>query len=96
MAKIYISGKITGVPHDTAFAMFEKAEKKLQLMGYTTVNPMKQPHDHTKTWEAYMREDIIAMMDCDSIYMISGWSESKGASIEYYLAIGLGMKVIHE
>jgi hypothetical protein len=95
MAKIYISGKITGLPFDEAFARFEKAEKKLQIMGYTTVNPMKQPHNHTKTWEAYMREDIIAMMDCDSIYMLSGWDESKGACIEFELAVKLGMKIIY-
>ena len=96
MAKIYISGKITGLPFDTAFDMFEKAEKKLQIMGWTTVNPMKQPHNHSKTWEAYMREDIIAMMDCDSIYMLKGYSESKGACIEFDLADKLGMKIIYE
>ena len=40
--KIYISGKITGLAHETAYANFELAEKVLESLGYEPINPMKK------------------------------------------------------
>lgn len=48
--RIYISGKITGLPFDEAFKMFENAENKLKFRGYEVVNPMKLNHNHNKSW----------------------------------------------
>jgi len=53
-------------------------------------------HDHDKSWQSFMREDVKAMLDCDSIYMMSNWVNSKGAKIEREIAIYLGLKVIYE
>jgi hypothetical protein len=94
--KIYISGKISQLTESEAQLLFENAEKVCTEMGYEPVNPMKLNHDHDKSWEMYMREDIRQMMDCEAIYMLSNWSFSKGAKIEYDLACNLGFKVIHE
>ncbi len=94
--KIYISGKISQLPESEALELFEQAEKVCIEMGYEPVNPMKLNHDHDKSWEMYMREDIRGMMDCEAIYMLSNWSFSKGAAIEKKLAEDLGFKVIHE
>jgi hypothetical protein len=84
--KIYISGKITGLPFDEAFKMFENAENELKFRGYEVVNPMKLLHEHNLSWESYMREDLIAMMKCDAIYLLPNYHESKGALIEKQLA----------
>jgi hypothetical protein len=84
--RIYISGKITGLPFDEAFKMFENAENELKFRGYEVVNPMKLNHNHNKSWESYMREDLIAMMKCDAIYLLPNYHESKGALIEKQLA----------
>jgi phosphoglycerate kinase len=62
--------------------------------GYEVVNPMTINHDHDKSWLNYMKTDIIALMECDGIFMLDNWEESKGACIEYYLAIKLGYEVI--
>ena len=94
--KIYISGKISGLLESEALELFEQAEKVCVEMGYEPVNPMKLNHNHDKSWEAYMKEDIIALMGCDAIYMLSNWSFSKGARVEFDLACNLGFKVIHE
>ena len=41
--KIYIAGKITGLPLAEAYSKFETAEIMLQAIGYKTINPMKLP-----------------------------------------------------
>ena len=92
--KIYISGKITGI--DNYADLFAHAEAKLRSQGYDVVNPVTLNHNHDKTWEMFMRHDIRAMMDCHAIYMLIGYTGSKGAMIEYRLAQELGMKIIYE
>lgn len=93
--KIYISGKITGIEND-ASAIFGKAEMELQAKGYETVNPMTLNHNHDKSWHAYMKEDIKALCDCDEVFMLKNWIDSKGAIIEHTIAMYLGIKVNYE
>ena len=93
--KIYISGKITGIEEE-AIKRFEFAENKLKIAGFEVVNPMKLEHNHDKSWEAYMRVCIIALMSCNAIFMLSNFYKSKGAMIELALAKEIGMKVFWE
>lgn len=93
--KCYISGKITGIEKE-AFDKFEEAEIMLSLMGYEVVNPMKLPHDHDKQWHSFMREDIRAMTDCNVIYMLKGWHDSKGSIIEHEIAVSIGLEVKYQ
>jgi hypothetical protein len=93
--KIYISGKITG-NEEEAFKLFEMAEINLKLAGFDVVNPMKLEHNHDKSWEAYMRVCIIALMSCDAIFMLTNYYESKGAIIELKLASEIAIKVFWE
>jgi hypothetical protein len=94
--KIYISGAITNNPNSKA--QFEKAKQTLLELnkGYEPISPMDLPHEHDQSWNAFMREDIKALMDCQGIYMIEGWTTSKGAWIEKTLAKSLDFKIIYE
>jgi hypothetical protein len=94
--KIYISGAITNNPN--AKAQFDKAKKTLLELnkGYEPISPMDLPHEHDQSWNAFMREDIKAMIDCQGIYLIEGWTTSKGARIEKELAQSLDFKIIYE
>lgn len=93
--KIYISGKITGIENQ-AEQLFEKAENELTLKGYEVINPLKLNHQHDKSWHSYMKEDIKALCDCEEIFMLSNWAESKGATIERTIAMSLDIKVLYE
>ena len=85
--KVYLSGKISGVEITEAQNKFAEAEKLIRCkFGYDVINPLKLPHDHGHTWEEYLKEDIKAMLTCDSIYMLSDWEISRGATVEYNLA----------
>lgn len=93
--KIYISGKISGM-ESLAPELFYHAEKHLQLKGFEPVNPMAICHEHDKSWHSYMKRDIQALCDCEAIYMLHNWTESKGAIIEHSLALLLGMKIFYQ
>lgn len=43
-----------------------------------------------------MSDNMRALCECDAIYLLEGWINSKGAYAEYALARALGLKVIVE
>jgi hypothetical protein len=94
--KIYIAGAITGHDLQERKETFMKWQKYFEDKGYAVVNPMELPHNHDKTWESYMRECIVALMDCSEIYVMNGWMQSKGAQIEVHIASSLGIRIIYE
>ena len=92
--KVYISGAITGI--ENYEELFNKAEEILKTNGFDVVNPVKIEHNHDNTWNSFMRVDLKAMLDCDSIYMLSNYKSSKGANIELNLAKELDFEIIYE
>lgn len=93
---IYISGKITGLPEEEARNLFKEAFNKLFEHGYKPINPMDLVHEHDLSWQSYMREDLIALLKCEAIYMLKNWAGSAGAKIEHQLATDLGIKILYE
>jgi len=91
---VYIAGKITGL-HNYA-ERFKEGCDKVRKLGLNPINPVTLPHRHNKSWEAYMRECIIAMLNCKYIYALNNWQDSKGATIEVNLAISLNKTIIYE
>lgn len=91
--KVYISGPITGVDFGNHFA-FSSARAVLELCGYEAVDPSEVQLDDEATWADYMKADLKLLLDCDFIYMLEGWEDSKGARLERELAENLGIKEI--
>jgi hypothetical protein len=95
MKTIYIAGKIGGLPTEVYTDNFEEAEKTVIEMGYKPISPVKLPHDHDKTWESYMKEDLIALICCDAVFAQRNWISSRGATIEVNLAMNLKIPIIY-
>lgn len=95
MKKIYISGKITGI-EEKAEKIFEATEHSLKTKypDAEIINPIKLPHNHDKTWESYMREDIGALVKCDAICVLDNWRSSRGARLEVIIAKELKIKFV--
>lgn len=91
--KCYISGPITGIP-DGNKARFLAASEALKAIGYEPVNPHDNGVQAGAPWAEHMRADIAILMGCDRIFMLPGWTASKGARIEYDLAAALGIPLI--
>lgn len=90
--KVYISGKISGLSEKVYKNNFNSAELYLTGLGYDAVNPISDGLIPNGTWEDYMRRDIKLLCDCDYIYLIEGWEDSDGASLEKLIADNLGIK----
>lgn len=94
--KIYISGKITGLPLSEARQRFADAAELLNAIGFEAVNPLNNGLQESAGWKEHMVADIRMLLDCDAIYMMDNWMQSKGASIEYDIANRLNMDVWFE
>ena len=96
--KIYISGKITGLPLLDMVRKFEQAEEYLTGCGWDVINPLKLDHtaNELKYWEVFMKTDLKAMLhiDCNNIYVLPCWQDSPGAKMEVWLAIQLSYNII--
>lgn len=49
-----------------------------------------------KTWQDYMKADIILLMSCTAIYFLQNWRNSPGAKLEQYLAQELNILQIYD
>lgn len=92
--KVYLSGPITGLSENEYKSAFNSAELWLTSLGYDVGNPTSYDPIPDGTWEDYMKRDLKLLLDCDYIFMLEGFSASKGAMIELNLAVSLGIKPI--
>lgn len=91
--KVYIAGKITGLPWEPTVAKFAQAENKLKAQGYTVVNPITLVNDPNIGWADAMRICIASLIDCDMIFMLADSVDSRGAKIELQTAIDHNLEI---
>lgn len=87
--KVYLSGKISGLSEVEYKTKFNSAELFLTGLGYDVINPVSYDKIKDGSWEDYMKQDLKLMLDCDYIYLLDNWEDSKGARMEYNLACDL-------
>lgn len=106
VTRVYIAGPMTGYP-DLNFPAFHNAAKEYRRRDCFVINPAEinagadeaaivakmTVEQHQSHWVACMRKDISALMTCDEIVMLDGWTRSKGANLEHHIARALGMTV---
>jgi hypothetical protein len=86
--RLYIAGPISGVPDHNEPA-FSRAEQRLSDNPITHVGV-----GGTTPWAEYVKFDLHVMLDCDGIAVLPDWEESRGASLEVYVAQQLAMPVL--
>lgn len=96
MEKIYIAGKIGDLPKEVYEFNFSVGEINGARMGYESISPLNLPHNHGKSWKEYMSEDLKALKGCEAIYMLTNWTDSRGARIEHWFAKRYGKKVYYQ
>lgn len=87
--KVYIAGKITGNPNYQQ--QFAEAEKWLLSIGYKPINPAK---NECQSYKEYIDTGLKQLMDCEAIYLLPNYQDSKGALLEYQYAITTETKII--
>lgn len=94
--RIYISGPVTGTTD--YMERFAQAEKKIAAAGHEAVNPAKviAQLPPSVTWEQCMQLSMVMLDMCDAVYLMEGWTNSKGAVKELKHAIRHGKMVLYE
>lgn len=91
--KIYISGKITGLPVQEAIAKFRSAAEKIRRFGFEPVSPFDNGLPLEADWAEHMGKDISLLLRCDAIYLLDDYEKSEGARIELCIALHRRMPV---
>ena len=99
MTRVYLSGKITGLPFSVYTANFDRAEKFYTAEGFDVVNPVKIGNELMKRkpdvgYEDFMQADLEALRTCSCIALIDGWEQSPGAAREKEETERLGLEVM--
>lgn len=97
---IYLSGAITSTneeEHQKRVLRFYKKTEELRSLGMKVYNPCAGERAD-QTWEQYLAYDLkwIYEHKPDTLYLMVGWQESRGARLEYETALLLNMKIIYE
>lgn len=96
MKLCYIAGKIGNLPEAEWQANFAAARQEVLAMGMRAICPTQQKHEHDKSWQSYMREDLTALLSAACVYAQRNWEDSPGATIEINLAKSLNIPVIYQ
>lgn len=90
--KIYIAGKVSGLPVAQTSMKFGKHQQLLMQQGHTPIVPL-DICTKKDTWHQAMRKCIAALVTCDEIHMLHDWQDSPGATLEHELAGKLGITI---
>lgn len=85
MCKVFISGRVSGLPYDYAKAKFDKAERYFLAAGYQVFNPTEVCKLEW-SWVRCMIVCLWYLFQCDTVAFLDNWKESRGARIEHFVA----------
>lgn len=93
MTRIYLAGPMTGLPQFN-YPAFQAEAARLRQLGYHVENPAETIATVCGTWTGYMRLALAKLVTCDTIALLPGWMNSKGARLEFAVATTLGMRAV--
>ena len=95
MSRIYLAGPMSGLP-EFNYPAFNALAEQLRAQGHHVENPAENSEPPCQSWLGYMRLAVAQLATCDAVVMLDGWEKSRGARVEYQLAVGMGLRVLDE
>ena len=77
-------------------AHFNKAEAILKAGGFKVLNPARWGWLRFLPYRFILVIDLFMMCFCDRVYMLDGWIDSNGASVEFRFACAIGLVIEYE
>lgn len=94
--KAYISLPITGHDIEDVRERNLNAEYELDRRGYDFVSPLNVSTDLNAPYSERMGKDIAALLECDMVYFLRGWGNSRDCRLEYAAARIYGKEIMFE
>ena len=103
---IYLSGGLNGHPLVERKAEFKRYQEKYEGIGLVVINPLEMDRGQhgsldgegilrptEREWREFMARDlgVILRGDIDRLYMLPGWTHSRGAKLEVHVATVCGI-----
>ncbi|UCG15324.1 MAG: DUF4406 domain-containing protein [Phycisphaerales bacterium] len=93
--RLYLAGPMSGM-REYNFPLFNSVARQLRAQGHEVFNPAENKDGDTRQPRSfYMWLDIPALLESDAVVVLPGWEKSRGASLEVWLAIDLGLEVYY-
>lgn len=89
---------MTGLPDYNRKAFFAAGEQlKQDFANAAVINPAENFGGNLNLdYATYLRMSIHQILTADMVYMLQGWPESKGATLEHEIAKLLEISIIYE
>ena len=93
--RLYLAGPMSGIKDKNKF-LFNKVAIMLRKKGFDVINPWELDANDkvSKTWEQFLIRDLKQLLDCNVIVTLPDWQESRGATLEVFIATQLKKQVI--
>lgn len=93
MPKAFLSGAITN-RIDSYKEYFDEAKECFDDIGIDSYNP--SVIDINTPWEQAMKETLSQLKECDFVYVLKNWEDSKGVKIEIEQAKKWNIPIFYE
>lgn len=94
MNKLYLSGPMTGIENYN-HEVFDRVAAEFRQVGFQVCSPAEFfDGDITRERHEYMREAFKYLLEADTVVILPGWEESKGARLEIMVAQELGLNLV--
>jgi len=91
--RLYLAGPMSGFAEHN-FPLFNRVAGLLRDAGHTVFNPAENDDGGVRQSRSfYMQLDIPALLASEAVVLLPGWQRSRGASLEVWLALDLGMPI---
>ena len=92
MRRVFISGKVSGLPYTRAQERFNHVASLFD--GYEVCNPVKLCKPYW-SWPRCMIVCLWHLMKCDTVVFMDNWQDSRGARIENRAARFFDKQIIY-
>lgn len=94
MSKLYLSGPMDSV-EDFNHPLFHRVAQEFRNANFAVCNPAEFfDGDKTRERKEYMREAFKYVLEADTIVLLPGWENSKGARLEAAMATELDLTIM--
>ena len=96
--KVYISLPITGQDISDVEQRIGQAKEALRNFGHEPISPLDPEvnNDRSKPYGVLLGNDIAALLTCDAVLLLDGWTVSRGCNLEMEAALIYKKEILFE